>query len=96
MWGYRVDCGAGFPVKGLSLRKRGSRAGSRVVTDTAKAACGEGLFSLTKNKSGYFPVGEAHRFSNPSKTDLELIKIQSDSYLEKDDIVCIEDVYGCG
>ncbi|MDZ4162013.1 MAG: hypothetical protein U1D28_09020, partial [Burkholderiales bacterium] len=44
--------------------------------------------------STYIPVGVRHRLSNPGKTDLELIEVQSGNYLGEDDIVRLEDTYG--
>ena len=49
---------------------------------------------LAENESTYIPVGVIHALENPEKVDLELIEVQSGSYLGEDDIVCFEDVYG--
>jgi mannose-1-phosphate guanylyltransferase/mannose-6-phosphate isomerase len=49
---------------------------------------------LTENQSTYIPLGQVHRLANPGKVPLEIIEVQSGSYLGEDDIVRIEDVYG--
>ena len=49
---------------------------------------------LSENQSTYIPIGETHRLANPGKIPAFLIKVQSGSYLGKDDIVRFEDVYG--
>ena len=49
---------------------------------------------LTEDQSTYIPIGAKHRLSNPGKYPLELIEVQSGSYLAEDDIVRFEDVYG--
>ena len=55
---------------------------------------GNDTFLLTENQSTYIPIGETHRLENPGKTDLEMIEVQSGSYLGEDDIVRFEDTYG--
>jgi mannose-6-phosphate isomerase-like protein (cupin superfamily) len=58
---------------------------------------GEKEQMLTENQSVYIPIGETHRLTNPGKLPLELIEVQSGSYLGEDDIVRFEDVFGrCG
>ena len=49
---------------------------------------------LSENESTYIPLGTMHRLENPGRVDLELIEVQSGSYLGEDDIVRFEDVYG--
>lgn len=49
---------------------------------------------LTENQSVYIPLGELHRLTNPGKVPLELIEVQSGSYLGEDDIVRLEDAFG--
>jgi len=49
---------------------------------------------LTENQSTYLPLGATHRLDNPGKIPLELIEVQSGSYLGEDDIVRFDDVYG--
>lgn len=61
---------------------------------TAEVTRGSETFLLTENQSTYIPIGEIHRLKNPGKTDLEMIEVQSGSYLGEDDIVRLEDTYG--
>lgn len=65
-----------------------------VVRGTAKVLRGKETIMLTENQSIYIPLGEVHALENPGKIPLELIEVQSGSYLGEDDIVRIEDVYG--
>jgi len=65
-----------------------------VVSGTAKVRNGEKEFLLTENQSTYIPIGTVHSLENPGKVDLELIEVQSGSYLGEDDIVRFEDKYG--
>ncbi len=65
-----------------------------VVSGTAKVTNGEKTFLLSENESTYIPVGVVHALENPGKVVLELIEVQSGSYLGEDDIVRFEDVYG--
>lgn len=65
-----------------------------VVSGTAKIHKGSETFLLTENQSTYIPVGEVHALENPGKLPLELIEVQSGSYLGEDDIVRFEDLYG--
>ena len=67
-----------------------------VVSGTAKVTEGDKVYYLTENQSTYIPIGEVHRLRNPGKLDLEMIEVQSGSYLGEDDIVRFEDVYGRG
>jgi mannose-1-phosphate guanylyltransferase len=65
-----------------------------VVSGTAKVTNGEKTFILSENESTYIPVGVIHALENPGKVPLEMIEVQSGSYLGEDDIVRFEDVYG--
>lgn len=65
-----------------------------IVKGTAKITRGDETFLLTENQSTYIPLGVKHRLENPGKIPLELIEIQSGSYLGEDDIVRFEDHYG--
>tara|TARA_B100001057_G_scaffold453594_1_gene498528 strand:+ start:6105 stop:7508 length:1404 start_codon:yes stop_codon:yes gene_type:complete len=65
-----------------------------VVSGTAKVTNGKKTFMLSENESTYIPVGVIHALENPGKVDLELIEVQSGSYLGEDDIVRFEDLYG--
>jgi mannose-1-phosphate guanylyltransferase/mannose-6-phosphate isomerase len=64
-----------------------------VVKGTARVTRGDEIFLLTENESTYIPVGSKHRLENPGKIPLELIEVQSGSYLEEDDIVRFDDEY---
>ena len=65
-----------------------------VVRGTAEVTRGTEVFLLTENQSTFIPLGEIHRLHNPGKTALEMIEVQSGSYLEEDDIVRYDDQYG--
>jgi len=65
-----------------------------VVKGTAKITHGSETLILTENQSTYIPLGVVHRLENPGKIPLELIEVQSGSYLGEDDIVRFDDVYG--
>lgn len=65
-----------------------------VVSGCAKVTNGEKTFLLSENESTYIPVGVIHALENPGKVDLELIEVQSGSYLGEDDIVRFDDRYG--
>ncbi|MDH5205790.1 MAG: mannose-1-phosphate guanylyltransferase/mannose-6-phosphate isomerase, partial [Hylemonella sp.] len=58
--------------------------------------CGDRKILLGENQSTYIPLGETHRLTNPGKLPLEIIEVQSGSYLGEDDIVRFEDTYGRG
>ncbi|EYC50329.1 mannose-1-phosphate guanyltransferase [Hylemonella gracilis str. Niagara R] len=104
-WGWydSVDAGERFKVKrimvnpgaSLSLQMHYHRAEHWiVVTGTAEVTCGEKKILLSENQSTYIALGETHRLSNPGKVPLEIIEVQSGSYLGEDDIVRFEDTYG--
>ena len=83
------------PKASLSLQKHHHRAEHWiVVSGTAEVTCGEKITLLTENQSIYIPLGELHRLSNPGVIPLEIIEVQSGSYLGEDDIVRFEDTYG--
>ncbi|HEX7815232.1 mannose-1-phosphate guanylyltransferase/mannose-6-phosphate isomerase [Dyella sp.] len=83
------------PGAQLSLQKHHHRAEHWiVVSGTAEVTCDDKVFLLSENQSTYIPLGSTHRLRNPGKMPLELIEVQSGSYLGEDDIVRIEDVYG--
>ena len=65
-----------------------------VVSGTARVTNGDKIFLLSENESTYIPIGILHSLENPGRVDLELIEVQSGSYLGEDDIVRFEDVYG--
>lgn len=104
-WGWydSIDEGGRFKVKriqvnpkaSLSLQMHHHRAEHWiVVTGTAEITCGEKVMLLTENQSTYIPLGEIHRLANPGNTPLEIIEVQSGSFLSEDDIVRFEDNYG--
>lgn len=83
------------PGKRLSLQKHFHRSEHWVVVrGTAEVQVGETVRTLRENESVYIPQGEVHRLSNPGKILLELIEVQTGSYLGEDDIVRIEDEFG--
>ena len=82
------------PGEKLSLQMHHHRAEHWVVVvGTARVTCGDQVSLLSENQSTYIPIGQIHRLENPGKFPLELIEIQSGSYLGEDDIVRFEDVY---
>jgi mannose-1-phosphate guanylyltransferase/mannose-6-phosphate isomerase len=104
-WGSydSIEAGGRFQVKrivvkpgaSLSLQKHHHRAEHWiVVSGTAEVTCDENVFLLAENQSTYIPLGSVHRLRNPGKVPLELIEVQSGSYLGEDDIVRFDDVYG--
>jgi len=98
-----IDRGPGHQVKhitvkpgaALSLQYHHHRAEHWIVVrGTARVTCGDRTFVLHENESTFIPMGAVHRLENPGKIPLEIIEVQSGSYLGEDDIVRIEDVYG--
>ena len=83
------------PGAALSLQMHHHRAEHWiVVSGTAKVTCDDKEFLLTENQSTYIPMTSVHRLSNPGKIPLEIIEVQSGTYLGEDDIERLEDVYG--
>ena len=83
------------PGQKLSLQMHHHRAEHWIVVKgTAEITIGEKVFMLSENQSTYIPLGEKHRLVNPGKVPLELIEVQSGSYLGEDDIVRFDDIYG--
>jgi mannose-1-phosphate guanylyltransferase/mannose-6-phosphate isomerase len=104
-WGWydSIDSGPRFQVKrimvkpgaSLSLQMHHHRAEHWIVVQgTAEVTCGDKKLMLSENQSTYIPLGETHRLANPGKVPLEIIEVQSGSYLGEDDIVRFEDHYG--
>ena len=76
------------PGQKLSLQMHHHRAEHWIVVQgTAEVTCGEKVFALCEDQSTYIPLGHKHRLENPGKIPLELIEVQSGSYLGEDDIV---------
>jgi mannose-1-phosphate guanylyltransferase/mannose-6-phosphate isomerase len=103
-WGYyeSVDMGERFQVKRivvvpggiLSLQKHRHRAEHWVVVrGTAEVTIGDQVRAVHENESVYIPIGSVHRMANKGKIPLELIEVQTGSYLGEDDIERLEDVY---
>ena len=83
------------PGAQLSLQMHHHRAEPWiVVSGTAQVTCDDKVFLLTENQSTYIPIASVHRLANPGKIPLEIIEVQSGSYLGEDDIVRFEDTYG--
>jgi mannose-1-phosphate guanylyltransferase/mannose-6-phosphate isomerase len=104
-WGWydSVDEGERFKVKriqvkpgaSLSLQMHHHRAEHWIVVKgVAEITNGDKVITLSENQSTYIPQGQTHRLANPGKTPLEIIEVQSGSYLGEDDIVRFEDTYG--
>ncbi|WP_332671588.1 mannose-1-phosphate guanylyltransferase/mannose-6-phosphate isomerase [Aromatoleum sp.] len=104
-WGCydSIDNGGRFQVKhievkpgaSLSLQMHHHRAEHWIVVrGTARVTRGDETFLLSENQSTYIPLGVTHRLENPGKMLLEMIEVQSGSYLGEDDIVRFEDTYG--
>ena len=98
-----IDYGKRYQVKkitvkpgaALSLQKHQYRAEHWiVVVGTAKVTKGEEILLLAENESVYIPIGVVHALENPGEVDLELIEIQSGTYLGEDDIIRLQDRYG--
>ncbi len=104
-WGHydSIDAGPGFQVKRIVV-KPGGRLSMQlhhhraehwiVVSGKALVTRGDDVMTLVANQSTYIPLGVKHRLENPGDCDLELIEVQSGSYLGEDDIVRFDDIYG--
>ncbi|MCY1493294.1 Alginate biosynthesis protein AlgA [compost metagenome] len=104
-WGSydAVDEGERYQVKRITV-KPGAKLSMQmhyhraehwiVVKGTARVTCGSDTFLLSENQSSYIPIGKVHRLENPGSLPLELIEVQSGSYLGEDDIVRFDDAYG--
>ena len=83
------------PGARLSLQLHHHRAEHWIVVKgTARVTCNEDVFLLAENESTFIPLGSKHRLENTGKIPLELIEVQTGSYLGEDDIVRFEDLYG--
>jgi mannose-1-phosphate guanylyltransferase len=103
-WGYydSIDNGERFQVKritvnpgaSLSLQMHHHRAEHWVVvTGTAEVICEDKTILLSENESTYIPLGHKHRLHNPGRVPLQIIEVQSGSYLGEDDIIRFDDDY---
>lgn len=104
-WGIydSIDNGERYQVKRITV-KPGAKLSVQmhhhraehwiVVSGTAKVTNGEKTFLVTENESTYIPIGQVHALENPGVLPLEMIEVQSGSYLGEDDIVRFEDKYG--
>jgi mannose-1-phosphate guanylyltransferase len=104
-WGKydSVDSGERFQVKRITV-KPGAKLSVQmhhhraehwiVVSGTAKVTINDNTVLLSENQSAYIPIGAVHALENPGKLPLEMIEVQSGSYLGEDDIVRFEDRYG--
>ena len=104
-WGHyeSMDVGAGFQVKRITVKPGGVLSLQLhhhrcehwvVVSGTATVTLGEKTFDLQPDQSTYIPVETKHRLENRTDKSVELIEVQTGSYLGEDDIVRFEDVYG--
>ena len=104
-WGAydSIDHGERFQVKRITVKPGGTLSLQMhhhraehwiVVSGTAEVTRGNEVLLLAENQSTYIPLGVTHRLRNPGKLPLELIEVQSGSYLGEDDIVRFEDTYG--
>ncbi|MBF0612146.1 MAG: mannose-1-phosphate guanylyltransferase/mannose-6-phosphate isomerase [Magnetococcales bacterium] len=104
-WGMfeTMDCGEGFQVKRLTVRPGASLSFQYhrhrqehwvVVRGMAEVWREEERFFLRAGESAFIPVGSRHRLANPGPNLLEIIEVQTGSYLGEDDIVRLEDQYG--
>ena len=104
-WGSydSIDVGGRYQVKRITV-KPGAKLSTQmhhhraehwvVVSGTARVTNGDKSFLVTENQSTYIPVGQVHSLENPGTIPLELVEVQSGSYLGEDDIVRFEDKYG--
>jgi mannose-1-phosphate guanylyltransferase/mannose-6-phosphate isomerase len=97
-----MDQGERFQVKRLSVKPGATLSLQMhhhraehwiVVSGTARVTCDDKEFLLSENQSTYIPIGMRHRLENPGSIPLEIIEVQSGSYLGEDDIVRFEDIY---
>ncbi len=104
-WGSydSIDVGKRYQVKRITVKPNAKLSVQMhhhraehwiVVSGTALVRIGDREQMITENQSVYIPIGEVHSLENPGKVNLELIEVQSGSYLGEDDIVRFEDRYG--
>lgn len=104
-WGWydSIDEGERFKVKRIQVKPKASLSLQMhhhraehwiVVKGTAEITNGDQVITLSENQSTYIPLGQKHRLTNPGTIPLEIIEVQSGSYLGEDDIVRFEDTFG--
>jgi len=104
-WGWydSIDEGERFKVKRIQVKPKASLSLQMhhhraehwiVVKGTAEITNGDQVITLSENQSTYIPLGQKHRLTNPGSIPLEIIEVQSGSYLGEDDIVRFEDTFG--
>ena len=104
-WGWydSIDEGERFKVKRIQVKPKASLSLQMhhhraehwiVVKGTAEITNGDQVITLSENQSTYIPLGQKHRLTNPGTIPLEIIEVQSGSYLGEDDIVRYEDTFG--
>jgi mannose-1-phosphate guanylyltransferase/mannose-6-phosphate isomerase len=104
-WGWydSIESGEYFQVKRLHIKSGGKLSLQMhhkraehwvVVSGVATATKGEQIFTLNKGESTYIPLGVTHALENKTSEPLEIIEVQSGIYLDEDDIVRFEDIYG--
>lgn len=104
-WGKydSIDQGSRYQVKHITVKPGGKLSVQMhhhraehwiVVSGTARVTNGEQTYMVTENQSTFIPIGQVHALENPGVIPLELIEVQSGSYLGEDDIVRLEDKYG--
>ncbi len=98
-----VDLGDRFQVKRITVKPGESTSMQMhhhraehwiIVSGVAEVTCGEKVFLCTENQAAFIPQGSKHRIANPGKLPMEMIEVQTGSYLGEDDIVRFEDQYG--
>lgn len=98
-----IDVGDRYQVKRITVNPRASLSLQMhhhraehwiVVKGTARVTRGDDIFILSENESTYIPIGTRHRLENPGTIPLDMIEVQSGSYLGEDDIVRYDDIYG--
>jgi mannose-1-phosphate guanylyltransferase / mannose-6-phosphate isomerase len=103
-WYDSLDEGERFKVKRILVKPGASPSLQKhqhqhraehwiVVKGTAEVTCGDKVIVLTESQSTYIHIGEVHRLSNKSDTDLEIIEVQTGGYLREDDIIRLQDTY---
>ena len=104
-WGKydSIDRGSRYQVKRITVKPGGKLSVQLhhhraehwvVVSGTARVINGDKTFLLSENESTFIPIGVVHSLENPGEVDLEVVEVQSGSYLGEDDIVRLKDSYG--